>query len=261
MAGRAVTVAGVDGCRGRWLVVRRRLEWPAGSGPPGDRAAPSADLVDDLAPLIEELRRGRLAALAVDMPIGLLDHHPRTGDVEARRLLGPRRASVFPTPVRPVLDHVVRHGADYDEACRVSRAAAGVAPSRQAFNLLPAIAHLDGLVRPEDQDRLVEAHPELAFARLAGEHADRPPAHPHAAVGAAPLPHPKRTPEGRALRRRLLVAADERFGPLIDTSPLPPIDLLDAAALTITAGRVATGTERRLGDQRDHRGRRAEVVW
>jgi predicted RNase H-like nuclease len=235
-----IVVAGVDGCRGRWLVVRRVV----GRGPDAG-TEPSAELVDDLAPLIDELRRGRLAALAVDMPIGPLDDHPRTCDVEARRLLGPRRSSVFPTPVRAVLDAVVDHGADYDEARRVSRAAVGVAPSVQAFNLVPAIGHLDRLVQVGDQDRLVEAHPELAFARLNDE----------------PLPHPKRTAEGRALRRRLLVAADPAFGPLIASSRLPAIDLLDAAVLTITAARVVAGDERRLGDQRDRAGRRAEVVW
>jgi predicted RNase H-like nuclease len=224
-------VAGVDGCRGAWLVVRRPLD-------PG--VDPTAELVDDLGPLVADLRNGDLAAVAVDMPIGLLDHHPRTCDVEARRLLGPRRSSVFPTPVRAALGAM-----DYDEARRRSRAAAGVAPSRQAFNLLPAIRHLDALVVPDDQDRLVEAHPELAFARLAG----------------APLADPKRTIAGRTGRRRLLVAEDPGLEALLDRSGLPPVDLLDAGVLTVTARRVVAGTERRLGDQRDPAGRRAEVVW
>ena len=175
IAGRSVgaegAVAGVDGCGGAWLVVRRG---PPGTGPAGgaDPAAvrpTSAKLVAGLGPVVDELRRGLLAAVAIDMPIGLLDRHPRICEVEARRLLGPRRSSVFPSPIRAVLD-----AADYDEARRISRAAVDRAPSRQAFNLVPAIRHLDHLVEPGDQERLVEAHPELAFARLAG----------------APLPHP-----------------------------------------------------------------------
>ncbi len=230
-------VAGVDGCRGRWLVVRRR---------PGQGAR--ADLVDDLGPVVAQLRRGRLAAMAVDMPIGLLDHHPRQCDVEARALLGPRRSSVFPAPVRAVLG-----SADYGEARRRSRAAIDLALSRQAFNLLPAIEHLDRLVTTADQDRLVEAHPELAFARLAGgSHREATP---------VPLAEPKRTADGRSARRALLVAEDPVLADLIDTSPLPPVDLLDAAVLTVTAARVVAGTARRLGTERDHRGRRAEVVW
>lgn len=227
----AATVAGVDGCRGRWLVVRRAL---------ATGARPTAELLDDLGPLVEDVRRGRLAALAVDMPIALLDHHPRRCDVEARRHLGPRRSSVFPAPVTAVLG-----ATDYDDAKRRSRAAAGVAPSRQAFNLVPAIGHLDPLIEPSDQDRVVEAHPELAFARLAGR----------------PLPHPKKTQEGRAHRRDLLAGHDPGLAELIESSGLPPIDLLDAAALTVTAWRIVTGDERRLGGQLDTRGRRSEIVW
>jgi len=225
------TVAGVDGCRGRWLVVRRNLN---------RNTPPSAELIDDLGPLVDEVRRHRLLALAIDMPIALLDVHPRTCDVEARRHLGPRRSSVFPAPVRAVLD-----AADYDEARSLSRAAADIAPSRQAFNLIPAIAHLDPLIEASEQDRIVEAHPELAFARLAGE----------------PLADPKRTAAGRATRRRLLADHDPNLGQLIESSGLPPVDLLDAAALTVTAARIVDGDERRVGDQLDHRGRRSEIVW
>lgn len=231
-------MAGVDGCRGAWLVVRRGPE-PA----PGQARAAAAELVDDLGPLVDQLRRGDLAAVAIDMPIGLLDHHPRVCDTEARGHLGPRRSSVFPAPIRAVLD-----AADYDEARVVSRHRAGVAPSRQAFNLVPAIVHVDRLVRPDDQDLLVEAHPELAFARLAG----------------GPLAEPKRTPEGRARRRQLLIAHDPDLGPVLGSGAGPEVDLLDAAALTVTADRVVAGTERRLGPtphQRDRRGLRAEIVW
>lgn len=232
-AGTAVstTVAGVDGCRGRWLLVRRTLDGVS---------TPTAELVDDLGPLVDEVRQHQLRVLAIDMPIALLDVHPRTCDVEARRHLGPRRSSVFPAPVRAVLD-----ATDYDEAKSLSRAAAGIAPSLQAFNLVPAIAHLDPLIEASDQDRIVEAHPELAFARLAGE----------------PLAHPKRTAAGRAMRRRLLAANDPKLGQLIESSGLPAIDLLDAAALTVTGARIVAGDERRVGDQLDHRGRRSEIVW
>jgi NAD(P)-dependent dehydrogenase (short-subunit alcohol dehydrogenase family) len=59
--------------------------------------------------------------------------------------------------------------------------------SRQAYALRPRILELDALART-DPHRLREVHPELSFATLAG----------------APLPHPKRTWAGAALRRRLL---------------------------------------------------------
>lgn len=243
-------VAGVDGCRGQWLVVRREPSHDSGDG-----RTTTADLVDDLAPLVDELRAGTLEALAIDMPIALLDVHPRACDVAARGLLGVRRSSVFPAPVRAALGCT-----DYDEARRRSRETAGIAPSVQAYNLLPSIRHLDELVRASDQDCLVEAHPELAFTRLNGQ----------------PLDEPKKTSAGRDLRRRLLVEADPTFSAVLDElvhpaagrAKLPAIDLYDAAVLTITADHIVAGTERRLPDDDsgpfhvlDHLGRRAQIVW
>ncbi len=221
-------VVGVDGCRDGWVAV----EWS------GCRL--SAELVATLDRLVARLRAGELAALAIDMPIGLLDDRPRTCDIEARKLLGPRRSSVFPAPVRATLP-----ARDYDEACRLSREASGRAMSKQAFNLLGKIRQLDRLVEPADQHRLVEAHPECAFLRLAG----RPPA------------EAKRSGPGRAMRRRLLGSTDPAFERLLATSDLPPLDLADAAVLAITARHVAAGSELRLGSDVDRTGLRAEIVY
>jgi predicted RNase H-like nuclease len=236
-------VVGVDGCPGGWAVV----EWST--------QGVSAQRVEDLAPLLARLRAGQVAAVAIDMPVGLLDHHPRACDVEARRLLGPRRSSIFPTPIRATLDAV-----DYDDACNRSRAAIGKALSKQAYNLLPKIAELDRLVQPADQDRLVEAHPECAFARLAGE----------------PLAHPKRTAEGQALRIALLAEHHRALGQLIDEyrnirnravssrrdpHHVPLLDLIDATVLAVTACRVADGSEIRLGTDVDRRGLQARIVY
>lgn len=202
----------------------------------------TVEVTSDLAPLIERLRHGSLAAIAIDMPIGLLDDRSRASDKEARALLGPRRSSVFPTPVRCVLQ-----ASDYADACALSRRASGKALSKQAFNLVPKIAELDALVRPDDQDRLVEAHPELAFSRLNGE----PPA------------DSKHTPAGRRLRAELLcrelpvAAVEEVLGSGL--APLP--DLLDATSLLTTAARVHRGREIRLGTEVDPTGKRAEVVY
>lgn len=226
-------LAGIDGCPGgRWAVViaDNKLR------------SLTVKVVEDLAPLIEDLRRGTLAAIAIDMPIGLLDDRSRASDKEARALLGPRRSSVFPTPLRCVLD-----AADYAEACALSRQASGKALSKQAFNLVPKIAELDALIRPDDQHRLVEAHPELAFTRLNGE----PPA------------DSKHTPAGRELRAELLcrelptAAVKDVLGSGL--APLP--DLLDAASLVTTAARVKKGHEIRLGTETDATGKRAEVVY
>ncbi len=221
---------GVDGCRGRWAVV---------TATPGGHLG--AELAADLAPLIARVRTGEVAAMAIDMPIGLLADRPRPADRAARALLGPRRSSVFPAPVRAVLG-----AADYTEACARSRAASGKALSKQTFNLLGAIGHLDALLTPADADRIVEAHPELAFARLGGE----------------PAPA-KRTAEGRRHRLRLLT---EALGPpleeLVAASDVPTEDLLDATALILTARHVVAGSEHRLGDGVvDETGKPVQVVY
>jgi predicted RNase H-like nuclease len=229
-------VAGADGCRGGWVLA---ILHPDPVLDPS-RGGLDVEVVRRLDAAIADVDAGRLAALAVDMPMGLPDDGPRACDLAARRRLGARRSSVFPTPVRATLD-----APTYAEALIRSRAACGRGLSRQAFNLLAKMAELDAAIRPDLQDRVVEAHPEMAFARLAGR----------------PCLDPKRTTEGRAERLALLREAG--LGDL-DALRLPgaaPDDVLDAAALTLTAARVRDGLAERLGDgARDARGLRMEIV-
>ena len=222
----------MDGHRGRWVVVT------TGAGSRADVA-----LVDSLDTVVEQVRHGEVGAMAIDMPIGLPDAGPRACDVEARALLGERRSTVFPAPVRATLQ-----ATDYADACARSRAATGKALSIQAFNLIGPIRQLDALLRPSDAGSIVEAHPELAFARLAGE----------------PLPSKHRA-GGRRARTATLQAA---LGPTLDVlqhearrHKVPTVDLFDAAVLTITARHVAAGTELRLGGDVDPTGKPAQVVY
>jgi len=226
-------VAGVDGCRSGWLVVTA----PADAGPP---ARP--EVVDHIGVVLDRLRRGELSAVAVDMPIGLVAAGRRSCDDEARARLGARRASVFPTPPRPLLD-----APDHAEAVRRGRALDGRGISIQAFNLLARMAEVDAVVRPEDCDRLVEAHPESGFATMAG----------------APLRSTKRTAAGRAERRTLL---DRHLGAGDALEGRPPTgaaadDVLDAAANAWTARRWLAGTAVVLGDgSTDERGLPVRIV-
>lgn len=133
-------VAGVDGCRGGWLV--------AGSGP-----RPELRLCATFAQVLEL----GYQFLAVDMPIGLPAlGQIRQADAQARALLGPRRASVFAAPPRELLK------ADHYDQVR------GHGMSLQTFYLLPRIRELDGLMNPARQRFVRETHPELVFLRLAG---------------------------------------------------------------------------------------------
>lgn len=225
-------VVGVDGYRGGWIVVTASAD------------GLTAEQSDDLAPLVEAVRAGAVAAAAIDMPMGLLTDRSRQSDRAARQVLGPRRSSVFPTPVRATLA-----ASDYADACDRSRAACGNALSIQAYNLLPAIAHLDGLIRPDDQDRIVEAHPECAFTRLTTE----------------PL-GPKRSADGQAARVDALTA--ELGAPFVELwqararhRDVPAIDLLDATVLTITARRVVAGSAIFLGREVDDRGLIAQIAY
>ncbi len=236
----SIAVAGVDGCPGGWAVARWSREQN------GERAL-TVSFAETLDGVVAELRAGRLAAVAVDMPIGLLADTRRASDALGRGLLGPRRSSIFATPARAALgspDHPVL---DHADASARNRAAVGVGLSIQAFHLLPKIGELDALVEPSDQDRFVEAHPELAFTRLAG----------------APLPHPKATAEGRALRRSLL---DDHLGAdvvaaALETADVPVTDALDALSLCTVAERVPTGAVEFLGDDVDPTGKHCRIAW
>ena len=232
MAESETLVAGLDGCRAGWVMATAPL-----------RATRPLrlELVDDLRDVLGRLEAGTLAAAAIDIPIGLATSTPRRCDVEARRLLGARRSSVFPAPARSVL------GADsYEEACARSALACGKKISRQLFNILPKIQQVDALVTPHHQARLFEMCPELSFAVLTG----------------APMRANKRTAAGRSERR---AALDTVFGDLeaLVRRPPPgaaPDDVLDALIGVWTARRHATQAHVQLGGELDATGLRMEVI-
>src|SRR3990172_2675763 len=92
--GRAVAIAGVDGCRGGWLAV---IDTENGS-----LQAPG--VFEHFADLLTA--SPYLRVIAVDIPIGLGERAPwtRECDRQARALLGRRGVCVFPPPIRQVLD-------------------------------------------------------------------------------------------------------------------------------------------------------------
>jgi predicted RNase H-like nuclease len=223
-----VLVAGVDGCRAGWAVALADAR---------DGTVADVVVVPAFAEVVARLGRD-VAMIAVDMPIGLPDAGPRACDVDARRLLGARRSTVFPAPPRPMLGCT-----DYQEALGLKHAIDGIGLSKQAFHLLPKIAEVDAAITPLLQARVVESHPELAFRRLAG----------------SPLDSKHRQP-GRAQRISVVQA-------LIGALPIPRLggaaadDVLDALALTATARALVRGTAERLGDgARDARGLVMEIA-
>src|SRR4051812_751663 len=205
-------VVGIDGCRGGWLaacVDGTAVTW---------RWTPS----------VAELLATQVDAIAVDMPIGLVEQGRRSCDVEARRLLGRQASSVFAAPVRPVLGC-----ATYADARAVLAERGGASMSAQAFGIVRAVRELDAALSAADDRRVVEAHPELAFRAMAGS------------VLAG-----KKTPTGRAERLAALAQTWPDVAALMAVAPPPaaPDDALDALACAWVARRWARGEATLLGD-------------
>jgi predicted RNase H-like nuclease len=198
---------------------------------------PSVDTV------VRALDAGELAAVAVDIPIGLADRDSRACDREARELLGPRRNSVFPAPARAVLGSKT-----YEEACAVSRRVSGKGLSKQLYNIVAKIKEVDQVLSPWRQHSLFEACPELSFAVMAA---------------GAPMQHSKRTTDGLAER---IVVLHEHLAldvvPFVEVRPAGAQrdDVLDALALAWTARRHLANSCLRLGGDIDATGLKMEVV-
>jgi len=211
---------GVDGCAAGWLVV-----WAeAGS----HRVAAS------LLATIAELALDDPAALtAIDIPIGLHHNGPRPCDQEARLLLGSRRSSVFPAPVRSVLQ-----ARSYSEACELSFQAQGRKLSKQTYNILAKIRAVDALLQAQGSlsQRLVEVHPELSFQQwnngIPMAHAKKKAEGHHQRLGLVEPRFPGAFAEIRCRYRRRAVADD---------------DILDALACLWSAERIASGNHLHVG--------------
>ena len=221
-----MAVLGVDGWRGAWvgaLLDGRRVTLLA-----------LADVAAVLAVRDVEL-------VAIDMPIGLSDDGARACDVAARRRLGRAGSSVFPAPLRPVLE-----ATDYRDACATSVSASGKALSKQAWNLVPAIRFLDQALGDPPDERVVEVHPELAFRDLDHRVTD-----------------PKITARGLAQRLAALRPVMDVDAALLDAPPLvPAVDALDACAAAWSARRLADGAGECVGDgTTDRRGRPMRICW
>lgn len=200
-------VLGVDACNGGWLGV----ELDNGS-------FVSAYTRPTLADLVGQAPEARV--VAVDMPLGLLEHGWRDADLTAVAVLGPRRSSLFRIPPRAVWEEQ-----DYPTANQRCRRLTGGGLSRQAWGLRVKLLEANAFWR-NHTDLVYEVHPEVSFRHLAGE----------------PLAHPKRTWNGLALRRDLLrrhgVAIPDDVG---DVGRAALDDALDAAAAAWSAHRIGTG--------------------
>ena len=232
--------AGVDGCRAGWLVV---LAHPMARAAQEHQVTICARFADVLSLLPTS------TVCTVDIPIGLLAERQPGGrdcDRGARRLLGRRASSVFTPPTRALL-----------EATHYAQVR-GHGLSIQAFNILPKIREVDRVMTPGLQQRVYEAHPELAFQALAGH----------------PLQESKKTVAGRAARLQVLEHIPSLFFHGIRTAyehvlrtckrtDVAPDDILDAYVLMWTALRIWRAQARRVPcvPRLDARGLRMEIWY
>lgn len=221
-------IRGVDGCPGGWLAAT----FEPATAVTSFAVYPSAATMFAVPALVT----------TVDIPIGLPGTETRVVDTVARRMLGPRASSVFPTPVRATLS-----ASSYESACHVSALACGKRLSKQAYAILPKIAEVDAALQAfiELRERVFEVHPEVCFTVW---------------NDGQPMLHPKASGFGFAERLRLVEtvfgAAAERARCQLPRTDASDDDILDALAALWTARRIAENCAVRLpaSDHRDATG-------
>lgn len=154
------------------------------------------------------------------MPIGLTSGtERREADTAARKLIGPRGSSVFPTYPREVYT-----APDYNIARERCLALTGRSISQQAYALRDRLLELEDAVAMRDNVR--EVHPEVSFRAMAGRH----------------LAWPKTSWNG--LHERVQLLCDQQLvipRYIDDIGDVGADDVLDAAAAAWSATRIANG--------------------
>ena len=205
-------VLGVDACPGGWVGVLLHVDLRA--------QVFRGRSITELVELVEETTR--VAVVAIDIPIGLPDSSGRAADAEARRQLVGKSSSIFSTPTRGALE-----AETYAEGRAANLAATGGATSvsAQAYALREKVLEVDAWVRSGPGVRVVEVHPELSFARMAG----------------APVLARKKDPEGVEARREALAVHGITAPAWFRGAGFGEDDLLDACAAAWSAVRHALG--------------------
>ena len=150
---------GVDGCKGGWLAVKLSLfgDW-------------EVNLFRSFSQLWE--KHSTAALILVDIPIGLRrgsrakrsrERQERRCDKEARKLLGPRRASRLRVLAGPRF-----MPESYNQAIAKNEKLTGTRIFKATWNIVGKIREVDELLssHPEARESVREIHPELCFWSL-----------------------------------------------------------------------------------------------
>lgn len=204
-------VVGVDGCRAGWVAVRLDA----------DRRVTVL-----LATTFAQIKAAcpGVAAIGVDMPLGLVEEGWRDADVLAAARLGRYRSRLFMVPPRGAWDAPSYR--DAVAACRrLTDPPAGF--SRQAWALKSKLVQANRAYA-DSPGHMFEVHPEISFAEL---------------DGGLPVRAGKKTWNGQMTRRALLrragIVLPDRLGEAGDGAGAD--DVLDATAAAWSAGRIAAG--------------------
>lgn len=206
-------VLGVDGCRAGWVALLWRPD-----GSVDVRVGPEVAL-------LVETHFPEAEVVGIDMPIGLPVRGRRQADLLARKALPGKSSSVFSTLLREVYE-----APDYAAGRTRMLAVTANEPdgprscSAQAWALGRKVLEVDDWVHSGPGRRVVEVHPEVSFAEMAG----------------APVLAAKRRPEGEQ-RRRELLTEQGMMPPTEAPRGAATDDLLDACAAAWSAARVARG--------------------
>ena len=230
---------GVDGCRAGWFAIGLEAtgNW-------------QVDIFPDVSSLWEHHRRASL--ILIDIPIGLKTEGrtERRCDPQVRKLLGPRRSSVFPAPCREAI-----YAGSYQEACDVNQRLTGKRLSVENWNIIPKIREMDCLLSDAVSARacIREIHPELCFCGLAGR----------------PMQHAKKRSEGLSERTQLLQSIYPQTAGIIAHAlstyrrkDVARDDILDALAAAVT-GLIGKQNLTSVPQEPefDERGLRMEMVY
>lgn len=224
-----MTVVGIDACKGGWIAIVLR-----------DRHKPAGIFGETLHGIVGQVRDPD--AVGIDIPIGLPAAGRRRADLEARELLGPRRNSVFFTPVREALT-----APTHAEASATSQRLTGHGVSQQAYRLAPKIMEAEGFVH-DISVPVWEVHPEVSFAVMLG--------HPASA--------PKKTWAGMRERQQALGREGISLDQVGEAGTHAGVDdVLDAAAAAWSAARLLRGKGISLPDppEVDPSSGRPVAIW
>lgn len=230
---------GVDGCRAGWFAIEL--------GPEGNW---QVNVFPDVSSLWNHHQGASL--ILIDIPIGLKTdgRAERRCDPKVRKLLGPRRSSVFPAPCRSAI-----YASSYQEACDINQRLTGKRLSVENWNIIPKIREMDCLLSADTsaKGRIREIHPELCFWGLAGR----------------PMQYAKKRSEGLSERTQLLQSIYSQTPDIIAHAlssyrrkDVARDDILDAlsAALTGLMGKQNL-TSIPQESEFDERGLRMEMVY